>query len=118
MNWQRGSTRIWLLLSAAWIIGWTVNLIVEGIRVEVQPREFPCDTGSVAWPADCALLFGSAAGWAFRGFKPDSSNRLGGQWPPTVAPCVHWKRPVPRSQLWLINNQAKIIGQVYSKIAF
>ena len=32
VNWRRGLLRVWLLLSAAWIMGWAVYLIIYGIR--------------------------------------------------------------------------------------
>ena len=36
VNWRRGLTRVWLLLSAAWIMGWTVYLTLFAIRVGFQ----------------------------------------------------------------------------------
>jgi hypothetical protein len=35
-NWRRGLLRVWLLLSAAWIMGWVVYLIIYGIRAGFQ----------------------------------------------------------------------------------
>ena len=32
VNWRRGLFRLWLLLSAAWIMGWTVYIVVIGIK--------------------------------------------------------------------------------------
>jgi hypothetical protein len=32
VNWRRGLFRVWLLLSAAWFMGWTVYIVVNGIK--------------------------------------------------------------------------------------
>lgn len=73
VNWQRGLPRIWLLLSAAWIIGWTVNLIVEGdtgrsatSRISLRYR-FCCLARRLRF---AVWLSGRMA---FRGCKPDSA---------------------------------------------
>ena len=32
VNWRRGLLRVWLLVSAAWIMGWIVYLVIYGIQ--------------------------------------------------------------------------------------
>jgi hypothetical protein len=67
---------MWLLVSAAWIMGWTLYLLVYGIQVGFQ------NIGGLLaipvlllGPPIALLLFGLATGWAFRGFKPDHNDR-------------------------------------------
>jgi hypothetical protein len=74
LNWRRGLFRIWLLVSAAWILAWTIQFTLNGIQ-----GEFKTAGDILAVPV---LLFGPpivvfilavAAGWAFRGFNVDDS---------------------------------------------
>jgi len=52
VNWRRGMFRVWILVSVAWILAIPVLLL---------------------GPPVALLLFGIAAGWAFRGFKIESN---------------------------------------------
>ena len=72
INWRRGLLRIWMLLSAAWIMGWIVYLILYGIQGGLRDATdlFPIPV-LLLGPPIALLLFGLVAGWAFRGFKPD-----------------------------------------------
>ena len=78
LNWRRGLIRIWLLLSAAWIMGWVVYLTIfaiqSGIKTLAISSRFPV---LLFGPPIALLLFGLAAGWAFRGFKPDDDDSNG-----------------------------------------
>ena len=72
INWRRGLLRIWLLLSAAWIMGWMVYLIIYGVQGGFQsPGEYLAIPVLLIGPPIALLLFGLVAGWAFRGFKPE-----------------------------------------------
>ena len=72
INWRRGLLRVWLLVSAAWIMGWIVYLILYGIRSGFQgPEELMSVPVLLFGPPVALLLFGLLAGWAFRGFKPE-----------------------------------------------
>jgi hypothetical protein len=72
VNWRRGLFRVWLLVSAAWIMGWIVYLILHGIQVGFQNFSSLLSIPVLLFgPPIALLLFGLAAGWAFRGFKPD-----------------------------------------------
>jgi hypothetical protein len=74
MNWRRGMFRVWLLLSVAWIMSWSIYLIVnalEGGFKDVNLLVVPV----LLFGAPVALLiFGVAAGWAFRGFKVENAD--------------------------------------------
>jgi len=70
VNWRRGLFRVWLLLSAAWIMGWIVYLILYGIKGGFQSSgDFIAIPVLLIGPPIALLLFGLVAGWAFRGFR-------------------------------------------------
>jgi hypothetical protein len=72
INWRRGLLRVWLLTSAAWIMGWVVYLILYGIQGGFHATaEFIAIPVLLLGPPIALLLFGLMAGWAFRGFKPE-----------------------------------------------
>jgi hypothetical protein len=72
VNWRRGLLRIWLLVSAAWIMGWAVYLILYGIQGGFRNSgDFLAIPVLLFGPPIALLLFGLVAGWAFRGFKPE-----------------------------------------------
>jgi hypothetical protein len=75
INWRRGLFRVWLLLSAAWAMAWIIYLIMyalrEGIRSLGDVLVIPV---VLIGPPVALLLFGIAAGWAFRGFRVDESQ--------------------------------------------
>jgi hypothetical protein len=78
VNWRRGLIRIWLLLSAAWIMGWVVYLTIFAIQSGFQnSRDFLALPVLLFGPPIALLLFALAAGWAFRGFKPDDNDSTG-----------------------------------------
>jgi hypothetical protein len=75
INWRRGLFRMWVLLSTAWIMGWTIQLIMSVLQNGVQT------TGDVLvmpvlllGPPLALLLFGIGAGWTLRGFKVDDNQ--------------------------------------------
>lgn len=75
LNWRRGLFRIWLLLSAAWILGWVVYLLLYGIQGGFkEPRDFLPLPVLLFGPPVALLLFGAMAGWAFKGFIPDKER--------------------------------------------
>jgi hypothetical protein len=75
INWRRGMIRIWLVLSAAWIMGWIIEFLVYGIQGGFR---FASDYLAVPvllfGPPVALLIFGVAAGWAFRGFAADEAK--------------------------------------------
>src|SRR5262245_42908711 len=36
INWRRGLFRVWVLLSVAWMMGWTIFLLMQGIQGGLQ----------------------------------------------------------------------------------
>ena len=72
LNWRRGLWRVWLLVSAAWTMGWIVYLILYGIQSGFQgTAEYLAIPVLLIGPPVALLLFGFMAGWTFRGFKPE-----------------------------------------------
>jgi hypothetical protein len=72
LNWRRGLLRVWLLASAAWVMGWIVYLILYGIQGGFRTSsEFFAVPVLLIGPPVALLLFGLMAGWAFRGFNSD-----------------------------------------------
>ena len=75
VNWRRGFFRIWLLLSAAWIMGWCCYILIYGIQGGYRTlNELLAIPVLLFGPPVALLLFGLVAGWAFRGFKPDEAE--------------------------------------------
>gem|GEM_PF-426630 len=65
VNWRRGLFRIWLLLSAAWTMGWIVYLIINGIKDGLQSSgNLLAIPVLLVGPPIALLLFGIVAGWA------------------------------------------------------
>ena len=72
MNWKRGLFRIWILVSAGWIMGWTIYLLLEGVQGSLSTRGDFIEVPILLFAPPIALwLFGLAAAWAIRGFDPD-----------------------------------------------
>jgi hypothetical protein len=71
VNWRRGLFRVWLLLSAAWIMGYGVFLILNAMRGGFQSSgDLLSGLVLLIGPPIALLLFGLMAGWALRGFRP------------------------------------------------
>jgi len=72
INWRRGLIRVWLLASAAWLMGWAIYLLMYGLRGGFKTTgDWVVIPVLLFGPPVALLLFGLAAGWAFRGFKTD-----------------------------------------------
>lgn len=78
VNLRRGMFRIWVLLSAAWIMGWAIYLIMYGLRggfaVTGEVLVVPV---LLLGPPVALMLFGLGAAWAFRGFKVEEGEAGG-----------------------------------------
>jgi hypothetical protein len=73
INWRRGMFRIWLLFSAAWMMGWIIYLIMSGLQDGFKtPGDLIAVPVVLFGPPIALFAFGIAAGWAFRGFADDS----------------------------------------------
>jgi hypothetical protein len=69
VNWRRGLFRVWVLLSAAWVMSWLIYLIVDIIRSGFRVTDMLVVPILLFGPPLALLIFGVASGWAFRGFK-------------------------------------------------
>jgi hypothetical protein len=72
MNWRRGMFRVWLLLAGAWIMSWTIHLIVDALEGGFKDVNLLVVPVLLFGPPIALLIFGLATGWAFRGFKLDN----------------------------------------------
>lgn len=73
VNWRRGLFRVWVLMSAAWLMGWIIYLIMVGIQGGIATTADILEVLVLLFGPPVALLFfGIAAGWAFRGFRVES----------------------------------------------
>jgi hypothetical protein len=74
VNWRRGLFRVWLLFSAAWMMGWIIYLVMYGLQGGFKTTgDFLVIPVLLFGPPIALLLFGLAAGWAFRGFKAENN---------------------------------------------
>ena len=72
INWRRGMFRIWLLFSAAWMMGWIIHLLMFGIQGGFKTiGDYLAVPILLLGPPIALLVFGLAAAWAFRGFRAD-----------------------------------------------
>ncbi|MGO9173722.1 MAG: hypothetical protein ACLP7P_17410 [Rhodomicrobium sp.] len=71
INWRRGIFRLWILASAAWIMGWVIYFVIEWISGTSTSRELLVAPVVLFGPPVALLLFGLATRWAFQGFKVD-----------------------------------------------
>ena len=69
INWRRGLLRVWLLASAAWIMAWSIYLIMYGLERGFRTSDILVIPVLLIGPPIALLIFGIATGWAFRGFK-------------------------------------------------
>ena len=70
INWRRGMFRLWLLVSAAWIMGWAIYLILSAMaQALTTPEDFLAIPVVFLGPPIALFLCGMAAAWAIRGFK-------------------------------------------------
>ena len=75
LNLRRGMFRVWILLSVAWIMGWSIELVMRGIQGAFKTaNDFLVLPVLLVGPPVALLLFGLATAWAFRGFKPDETT--------------------------------------------
>jgi hypothetical protein len=71
INWRRGLFRVWMLVSAAWIMSWSIYLIVNVLEGGFKTSDVLVFPVLLFGPPVAFLIFGAATGWAFRGFRVD-----------------------------------------------
>ncbi len=77
INWRRGMLRIWVLASAAWIMGWVLYLLIDGLKVGFSANDLIVGAVVLLGPPLALLLFGIATRWAFRGFTAEDHAAKG-----------------------------------------
>jgi hypothetical protein len=76
INWRRGLFRIWLLISAGWVMGWTIYLIMYGLQGGYTGnRDFVAIPILLLAPPVALFIFGLATGWAFQGFRSEDDEQ-------------------------------------------
>jgi hypothetical protein len=74
INWRRGLLRVWLLVSVAWIMAWSIYLVMYVLERGFRPSDFLVMPILLLGPPIALLIFSMAARWAFRGFKVDERS--------------------------------------------
>ena len=73
LNWRRGLFRVWLVISAAWIMAWAIWFILSALAQALNATVIPI---VFFGPPIALFICGLATRWAIRGF---SSDQKGGQ---------------------------------------
>jgi hypothetical protein len=82
INWRRGLFRVWLLVSAGWVMGWTIYLIMYSLQGGYSGnRHFVAIPILLLAPPLALFIFGVPTGWAFRGFQAKDDERSPKQMP-------------------------------------
>ena len=68
INWRRGLLRLWLLVSAAWIMSWVILLTMSTLQGGFKSSDFLVVPVLLFGPPVALLMFGVAAKWTFCGF--------------------------------------------------
>ncbi len=74
-NWVRGFSRLWILATIAWILGWGVYLSIYTLRFGEATNDLLKIPVILIGPPMALLAFGRATLWAFRGFVPEEKSR-------------------------------------------
>jgi hypothetical protein len=74
INWQRGMIRIWLLISAGWVMSWAIYLIMHSLEGRFPGSDFLVIPVLLFGPPVALLIFGVATRWAFQGFQVEDQS--------------------------------------------
>jgi hypothetical protein len=69
INWRRGVFRVWVLVTAAWIMSWAIYYILFALEGGFSASNLLAIPVLLFGPPIALLIFGVATGWAFRGFR-------------------------------------------------
>jgi hypothetical protein len=64
-NWRVGSVRLWIALSIAWVVGWTIFFIQLAAFEAPQPLDYLPILGIIIGPPAAVALIG----WVLKGFQ-------------------------------------------------
>jgi hypothetical protein len=91
LNWRRGLFRLWLLVSAAWLMSWAIYFILSAMAQAFHTiGDFLAIPVVFFGPPIALLLCGLATGWALRGFRTENSEQSAA--PPPVENVVPLQR--------------------------
>jgi hypothetical protein len=79
INWRRGLFRSWILVTAAWIMSWTIYLIIGALRYGLRAGDAFAVPVLLFGPPLALLIFVLGIGWAFRGFERIEPARARGR---------------------------------------
>jgi hypothetical protein len=72
LNWRRGLFRLWVLVSAAWIMAWAIYFVLSAMtRALSTEGDFLAIPVVFFGPPIALLLCGLATKWAIGGFRSD-----------------------------------------------
>ena len=73
LNWRRGLFRMWLLVSAAWVMSWAIYFILSAMAQALKTvGDFLAIPVVFFGPPIALLLCGIAIRWAIRGFRSET----------------------------------------------
>jgi hypothetical protein len=82
INWRRGLFRIWLFISAGWIMGWAIYLAMYSLQGGYTGnRDFVAIPILLLAPPVALFIFALATAWAFRGFQAEDDKGASKQVP-------------------------------------
>jgi hypothetical protein len=73
-GWRRSLFRIWLVLSAGWIMSWVIDLTLGVLEDGFKKSDLLVMPVLLFAPPIALLILALAAVWAARGFKVDDSR--------------------------------------------
>jgi hypothetical protein len=84
LNWRRGLFRLWLLVSAAWVMSWSIYFILSAIAQALKTvGDFLAIPVVFFGPPIALLLCGMATRWAIRGFGAEKAPERENAPPPS-----------------------------------
>jgi hypothetical protein len=75
-NWNRGAFRLWLTISAAWIMGWALYSAIYVLQDGFWKAAAIQIPVALCGPPAALYLVGIGAKWAIKGFAPSTENDL------------------------------------------
>jgi hypothetical protein len=76
INWRRGFFRIWVIVSAGWVMGWTIYLVMYSLQGGYNGnKDFVALPILLLAPPLALFIFGWATRWAFRWFQAEHQDQ-------------------------------------------